>query len=422
MRDQRHAGTLAAFATLTLAVPVVHVAAQGYDFVNIADTSGPFAGFRPDRPWINDEGTVAFRAVLDPPGGSGIFTGSGGQITTIWTGNAGRPSINDAGTVAFTTSSEGGYRILAGNGGPISTLYSSECCSDGFYGFGNVAINNGGTLAFHAGLRDGDTGDRLIVTGSGGATTTITQENGPPVALILNNHFAPSINDGGTVAFYALLDAGGQGVFTGSGGAATMIADSSGPFVEFGVPSINDAGDVAFDARYEGGHGIFIVTGGVLTTVADSSGPFGWFNDPAINAAGDVVFPAMFDDGFQWGLFTGDDPSEDTVLLVGDALFGSTVTSLGISPGALNDHGDIAFWYELESGVRGIAVAAAHRCMCEIDGETGQVNVFDLLAYLDLWFAADPDANIDGADAVDVFDLLAFLDCWFPASSQGACL
>lgn len=52
----------------------------------IADTSGPFSSFGADLsnagPGINDRGTVAFRANLDT-GGSGIFTGSGGPLTTI---------------------------------------------------------------------------------------------------------------------------------------------------------------------------------------------------------------------------------------------------------------------------------------------------------------------------------------------------
>lgn len=44
---------------------------------------------------------------------------------------------------------------------------------------------------------------------------------------------------------------------------------------------------------------------------------------------------------------------------------------------------------------------------------SGAVDVFDLLTYLDLWFTADPAANLAGNASVDVFDLLAFLDSWF---------
>ncbi len=59
-------------------------------------------------------------------------------------------------------------------------------------------------------------------------------------------------------------------------------------------------------------------------------------------------------------------------------------------------------------------------CPCEFDSVAG-VDVFDLLAYLDLWFANAAGADIDGVAGVDVFDLLAFLDCWFPASAGNPC-
>lgn len=59
-------------------------------------------------------------------------------------------------------------------------------------------------------------------------------------------------------------------------------------------------------------------------------------------------------------------------------------------------------------------------CPCERDGADG-VTVFDLLAYLDGWFAQTSAAEMDGAAGVTVFDLLAFLDCWFPASAGAAC-
>src|SRR5918993_3332821 len=71
----------------------------------------------------------------------------------------------------------------------------------------------------------------------------------------------PSINAGGTVAFAAMLDAGGQGVFKGTGAvpnAVTTIADSSGSFSRFSGPSINAGGTVAFRATLDaGGQGIF---------------------------------------------------------------------------------------------------------------------------------------------------------------------
>src|SRR4051812_48621743 len=36
----------------------------------------------------------------------------------------------------------------------------------------------------------------------------------------------PSLNDAGTVAYYASLDTGGDGIFTGNGGTTTTVATS----------------------------------------------------------------------------------------------------------------------------------------------------------------------------------------------------
>ena len=57
-------------------------------------------------------------------------------------------------------------------------------------------------------------------------------------------------------------------------------------------------------------------------------------------------------------------------------------------------------------------IRAVPACPCErtCDDVT---DVFDLLAYLNLWFAQDPAADLDEDPAITVFDLLVYLDCWF---------
>jgi hypothetical protein len=70
--------------------------------------------------------------------------------------------------------------------------------------------------------------------------------------------------------------------------------------------------------------------------------------------------------------------------------------------------------------IQGAEDTGGPACPCDLDGTPG-VDVFDLLAYLDLWFPQDAAADIDGSAGVDVFDLLAFLDCWFPASAGSPC-
>ncbi len=60
-------------------------------------------------------------------------------------------------------------------------------------------------------------------------------------------------------------------------------------------------------------------------------------------------------------------------------------------------------------------------CLGDWNGD-GDAEVGDLLAYLSLWFIADPAANVDcrGGD-VTVADLLTFLSCWFAARDRGGC-
>jgi hypothetical protein len=198
--------------------------------------------------------------------------------------------------------------------------------------------------------------------GSGGPITTIANSSGPFASITL----FPSLNDSGTVAFGASLDAGGDGIFTSSDGLITTIADSSGPFDSL-VPhlfpevpfiSLNDAGTVAFTASLDaGGDGIFTSSDGLITTIADSSGPFAaFFAETLINDSGMVVFFGSLDSG-GFGIFTGPDPVADEVIRLGDRLFGSTSTRLIMAPDGLNNSGQIAFFYFLDDGRSGIALA-----------------------------------------------------------------
>src|SRR3990172_5905431 len=106
------------------------------------------------------------------------------------------------------------------------------------------SINDSGIVAFSRHIFSPG-----IFTGSGGPITTIADDSGP----FSGDFSTPDINSSGTVAFKANLDSSGQGIFTGSGGQITTIADSSGPFSDFNAfsgprPSINDSGTVAFFA------------------------------------------------------------------------------------------------------------------------------------------------------------------------------
>jgi hypothetical protein len=360
-----HAILVTGFVAGLLAEPGV-AATVPYTFVNIADTSGPLPlDGAPSGIALNSSGTVAFFAQLDESTmfTQGIFTGSGGPITTLYDTRGpfgvfiGAPSLNDLGTVAFSALLDaGGSGIFTGSGGPTTTIADT---SGPFSDVGSPALNDLLTVAFSALLDAGGSG---IFTGSGGPTTTIADTSGP-----FSDVGSPALNDLLTVAFLASLDAGGSGIFTGSGGPTTTIADTNGPFSDFGfLPALNDLGTVAFSALLDaGGSGIFTDSGGPTTTIVDTNGPFsdvfgdpfnlGLFGGPSLNDLGTVAFFAQLDTP-EFGIFTGPDPSLDAVVRLGDPLFGSTVVEFRLDL-ALNNAGQVAFTYLLADGRIGVARA-----------------------------------------------------------------
>jgi hypothetical protein len=72
----------------------------------------------------------------------------------------------------------------------------------------------------------------------------------------------------------------------------------------------------------------------------------------------------------------------------------------------------------VEAGVDAIEVRAypcGALCPCERDGNVEQIDVFDLLTYLDDWFEHAPAADLNQDGEINVIDLLEYLDCWFGA-------
>src|SRR5688572_26155245 len=360
-------GASAILLAVALALSAGHAAAVSYTFTNIADSTGPFRVF--STPVLNNTGMVVFGGILDT-GEQAIVTTRGGPATTIADSSGpfnsfGFYSLNCSGTVAFynqlDAQPEEGI-FTSSSGGTATTIVDS---SGPFEVFGNVpSIDNSGTVAFlgFLGLPSFEQG---IFTGSGGPTTTLYDSSGPFMTFVAD----PVINASGTVAFSATLDTFEAGLFTGSGGPVTTIADTSGPFDfgdPFGLPafsgySLNDSGTVAFGAFLAtGGMGIFIGSGGPTGTIVDSSGPFDFLSDPVLNNTGTVVFTGRLDDdpsGSTAGIFTGPDPVADKVIGIGDPLFGSTLTNFSIFSEALNDAGQIAFFYVLANRRTGIALA-----------------------------------------------------------------
>ncbi len=229
-------------------------AGNGTMTTTIAASALPFVGF--GDPAINQAGTVAF---LESTGGFnnivGVYAGSGGPLVTIaettglFSGFAAGTSVNGAGTIAFSASlkSGGGTGIFTSNGGvPVQVVNGSF----------SPSINDSETIAFKRSAG--------VFTASGGLITKIADRTGP--LKVFNNE--PSINDAGTVAFVAGIgdiDSGAYGIYSGNGGPLTTIADLSGLYSYFDLyspSSINDSGTVAFFAGLDaGGYGLFLGDG-----------------------------------------------------------------------------------------------------------------------------------------------------------------
>ncbi len=51
-------------------------------------------------------------------------------------------------------------------------------------------------------------------------------------------------------------------------------------------------------------------------------------------------------------------------------------------------------------------------CPADFDGLNG-VDIQDIFAFLNAWFAGSPSADFDGLNGVDIQDIFAFLNAWF---------
>lgn len=157
-----------------------------------------------------------------------------------------------------------------------------------------------------------------------------------------------SINDKGQVAFEAYAeDVSGDGIYRGEGGRVTKIVGTgeAGDFdwVNAG-PSINSHGRVAFigerlvNRRYVGG--VYVGDGGAVKAVYDIDGQFKSFTgNPALNDKGTVAFLATLETGVG-GLFLGN--GRDQPVTVADDT-GLLTSVYSFSDPSINDHGEVAF-------------------------------------------------------------------------------
>jgi hypothetical protein len=229
----------------------------------------------------------------------------------------------------------------------------------GFTNFGiGVDINAGNNVAFTG---SSATAQGVLIGAPGAPLTTAASTTG---GFFSSFGGAVAINNSGQTSFSAaktVAAGGGSGVFrfTPGSGVVEAIAQTGGTFNGFGVPSdINNSGQVAFLAsRTVGGFGIFRGNTAVIDPIATSGASYSTFGDsPSINSSGGVAFAANLTGGGQ-GIFTGPSPILNHVIRTGDTLDGSTITSVALAAGGLNDFGQIAFVATLSDGRQAIFIA-----------------------------------------------------------------
>jgi hypothetical protein len=280
-------------------------------------------GFNPS---MNDLGQVSFAARVDgrnKPDTESILRGSGKKLTTIASTEdefnffGFDTSVSDAGEVAFKAEldEEFGFEegLFSGNGGDFITHYLASTSDFG----GNdsrPSINNHGVIGFDETINF-ETG---VFAGREGEFTTIAAPD--PDVFVQK----PVLNDAGTAAFYRSFFNEVEQVFveeivTGNGGALTTVVDTRGEFGSFGFrpPSLNSAGQVAFQAQMDdfSTSGIFVgpdpiadrvvATGDTLSgrTVQNLT-----FCEEGLSDGGQLAFVAQLEDadspeGFRMAVF-----------------------------------------------------------------------------------------------------------------------
>jgi hypothetical protein len=345
----------------------------------------------------------------DNNGRYSAFTGSG---------HFGYPPLNDAGQVAFFATITGATNInqtdgiFLGNGATRTqiarTWYPGPFGTFASYSLSDPALNNLGQVAFSAATTGGTNGnfrsDGSTLTRIAWALeNTTASEPAPDVNGGLNGvlnylAFQPSLNDAGQVAFITSFfattnsPASSAGIVRGDGTPLVAIArtDELAPdgtntlysfwsnFASAGA-ALNNSGQVAFAATLDGATSWGIFRGGgtvaSLTKIMlqgqmapDTNLTFDapGFATPAINDAGQVVFIAGLNNNGVRGIYFYDDKlGLLKVISTGDPLLGSTVQSVQFidsdpydgRPGSgLNNRGQVAFWFHLNSNKSGIAI------------------------------------------------------------------
>ena len=198
---------------------------------------GTFSTFQ--APMLNNVGATAFTATTTT--GQGIYTSLGStQIavattSTVAPGIGGNftsfsnPALNDNNTVAFKGSSSGGTGIFTGAGGTLSTIATTATLAPGLTGnftlFSEPSLNNAGMVAFagRASLSGASAWGMFSATGGTVQAVAVTGQAAPTIGGTFSNFAGtspfnkkpPALNNFGAIAFLGTSNNGKIGLFLG---------------------------------------------------------------------------------------------------------------------------------------------------------------------------------------------------------------
>jgi hypothetical protein len=342
-------------------------------FATVA-TSNAIGGLGLSIPSINDEGTVVF--IDTSSGGSGIYTGNGGPLTTIATssiffapyssgggyawGDLPAPAINDAGVVAFyvRTDASDGQGILSGTQSGLTTIVTSPGPAGNPNALtGAPLIDDAGSVVYliHFPTSNLFVTGTGVFTGSGGVPTTIISSDSSSAGLTVID---PAISHNGTIAYEWRGPTTSSGftdsLYTLHNGVTTLITSTQPEsLTSFATLAVNDAGTVLAST----GRTLEMGNSTSFGTLSTLSLPISAIDTVAINDANLVAFRGLLSSGGT-AIYTHTDSGFMKVIAFGDAFDGSFVTALAMSREAINDRGQVTFWAKLANGEQGIFVAS----------------------------------------------------------------
>ena len=381
---------------------------------------------------IGEDGAVAIRVILG--GSEGVFYGLGGVGGMIFTA----PAPVDPVWSTTLDLRNGMIGIEMGSFGDGAQLYDTSGTlledfviggSEGVSGFTGLTLRSDGAVCYRADF--GFTGDKLVVDQFVGGVRT--QE------LIADTFsgdydflFSPEINDAGQIVAGTIPASGPSRrvVRFDAAGVPTTVAETGAVWNAFvNSTAIAQNGDVAFSARRTAGS-IWEVNhwdGSATTMIADGdnadiqSSSIANF-PPVVNSNGWVAFRASDVSNDSTAIWVGD--GESLVKLIEfDQLIETDLgpLALGIDFGGfdgkqvtsgvidINEAGQVAFSAFLRNGTVGVFVATpVMGCAADFTGD-GELDFFDVSAFLAAFGAMDSSADFTGEGDFDFFDVSAFL-------------